>query len=174
MPLGLSLKLPHDSATVQSLNKARWNKERAKQHADFYTIGYSGRDITTFVELIRNAGVSTVVDVRQYPVSMYKPEFSKSNLRGALEGSGVQYIHRPLLGVPREVRASSIGKANRDDIWLWYDANVVAKFIRNLHDFFNAAEHPVALLCVEADPTACHRHRLALALERKGLHGFDL
>ncbi|MBI2166493.1 MAG: DUF488 domain-containing protein [Chloroflexi bacterium] len=174
MPLGLSLKLPEESHQVQADNKVRWNKERAKEPADFYTIGYSGRNIATFVELVREASVSTVIDIRQYPVSMYKPEFSKSNLHGALEGCGVQYIHWPLLGVPREVRASSIGKADRTNIWLWYDTNVVANFIKNLHDFFNSAEHPVALLCVEADPTACHRHRLAIALERKGLHSFDL
>ena len=39
---------------------------------------------------------------------------------------------------------------------------------------FGVADHPVAFMCVELDPTACHRHRLSLALEEQGLRGFDL
>jgi hypothetical protein len=30
------------------------------------------------------------------------------------------------------------------------------------------------MMCMEADPVECHRHRLFLALEKQGLRGFDL
>lgn len=72
--------------------------------------------------------------------------------------------------MPCEVRVQAIETGTREAIWSWYDENVTF----SLDSFFNVADHPIALLCVEIDPTSCHRHRLALSLERSGLHGYDL
>jgi hypothetical protein len=36
------------------------------------------------------------------------------------------------------------------------------------------ATTPVAMMCMECDPTECHRHRIFIALEEQGLRGFDL
>lgn len=169
------LKLPTQSLRVQMSNKALWNEERSTETADFYTLGYMGRDIDEFVSLVKSARVSTVIDIRHAAVSMYKPAFSKRNLQQYLERNGVHYLHLPSLGVPRDIRGRAIETGSRDDIWEWYDSYVVERFVgRNLNDFFNAADHPIALMCVELDPTACHRHRLFLALERNGLRGFDI
>jgi uncharacterized protein (DUF488 family) len=105
---------------------------------------------------------------------MYRPEMSKSNFRERIHHVGLQYLHVPELGVPRDIRAKAISTQTRDTIWQWYDSYVVERFLlKNLHWFLNI-EHPVALLCVECDPTECHRHRLFLELERQGLQGFDL
>ncbi len=106
---------------------------------------------------------------------MYRPELSKNNLRKTVEAHGLQYIHMPELGVPRDIRAKAIETGTRDIIWEWYDENVVQSYIgSNLHRFLNGIEHPAALMCVEIDPKDCHRHRLFLALEALGLRGFDL
>lgn len=169
------LLIPEQPLRVQLANKMRWNRQRSQAEADFYTIGYAGRTIGQFTRLLLDAGVSTIVDVRQNAVSPYKPEFSKTRLRKHLETYGLQYLHRADLGVPRDIRAKAIGRQNRDPIWSWYDSNVVATFLgSNLDEFFNWAEHPIAFMCVESDPYACHRHRLAIALERHGLKGYDL
>ncbi len=105
---------------------------------------------------------------------MYKPDFSRSNFQRILEGAGLEYLHTPQLGVPRDIRARAIATGNREVIWDWYDEIVVKPFLqKNLHEFMNL-NHPVALMCVEADPTECHRHRLFQALEDNGLQGFDL
>lgn len=169
------LALPSDPASVQRQNKARWNEARSQESADFYTIGYAGRTIGDVIEALHTTGVTTLIDVRHAPVSMYKPDFSKTNLQRHLEAAGVLYLHFPHLGIPREIRSLAIGKESRDDLWEWYDRCVVDQFIgNNLHYFLNAADHPVALMCLETDPTSCHRHRLGLALERLGLRGFDL
>ena len=85
------------------------------------------------------------------------------------------YFHAGHLGVPRTVRALAVGQNGREIIWDWYDKNVASPIMgHNLHWFFNAVDHPIALMCTELDPTACHRHRLSLALERWQLKGFDL
>lgn len=169
------LKLPEKSVVEQKRSKESWNLEHCAAHPDFYTVGYSGRNLDSFINTLKQAGVVTLVDIRFTPLSRFKPEFSKNNLKKAMEVHGIQYIHKPNWGVPRDIRAFSIGKATRDDIWHWYDSNVVPVVAKkNLDEFFNSMDHPIALMCVEHDPTECHRHRIFLALERIGLRGCDL
>jgi uncharacterized protein (DUF488 family) len=106
---------------------------------------------------------------------MYRPDLSKSNFHRLLKAQAIDYLHLPALGVPRDIRAKAIATGTRQVIWDWYAAHVVPSFVgRNLTQFFNLAEHPVAFLCTERDPTECHRHLLFSALEAKGLRGFDL
>jgi uncharacterized protein (DUF488 family) len=170
-----ALALPTESMTVQLQNREAWNDVRSSETADFFTIGYAGRTVRDIIRLLTSHGVATLVDIRYTPISQYRPEFSKRNLQAAVESAGLSYLHVPSLGVPRDIRGRAVGEADRTAIWLWYDQYVVDRFARrNLHFFFNAADHPVAFMCVEADPTSCHRHRLSRGLERVGLRGFDL
>jgi uncharacterized protein (DUF488 family) len=167
--------MPTQPLTVQMQNREDWNNSRSRDEADFFTIGYMRRSITDVIEALADAGVTTLIDIRRNAVSMYKPDFSKRNLQRYLRSSGLEYLHLPDIGVPRHVRALSVGKGHRQDIWAWYDNVVVPEIAgRNLTRFFNAFEHPIALMCLELDPTECHRHRLALALERVGLQSYDL
>lgn len=169
------LKLPADSPKVQAAKKQAWNTPRSIDESDFYTVGYSGRTIDTFIDALEQAGIVTLIDIRHTPVSRYKPDFSKRNLERHLAGHGIEYLHCPDLGVPRDIRSRTVNRSGREAIWEWYDEHVVPTVAsRNLHWFFNSAAHPVALMCTEIDPTACHRHRLALAWGRQGLRFFDL
>jgi uncharacterized protein (DUF488 family) len=175
MPQANRLKLPTASAKQQALNKLLWNDGRSAAAADFFTIGYTGRKTEELISALQSAGVRTLIDVRQIPVSMYRPDLSKSNLRKIVEAAGMHYVHMPELGVPRDIRAKAIETGTRDVIWTWYDRYVVEPYMgANLHHFLNSVEHPVAMMCVEIDPGECHRHRLFLALEQMGLRGFDL
>jgi uncharacterized protein (DUF488 family) len=169
------VEIPQPSTAVQAQRKAQWNEVRPAETADFYTIGYSGRSITDFLAALADHGIQTVLDIRHSAHSVHKPSFSKQNLEGSLKDAGIYYRHVPELGVPREVRLLAIDDGGRDSIWAWYDQYVVGRYIRgNLHRFLNANEHPVAMMCLELDPTSCHRHRLALRLERLGLRSHDL
>lgn len=175
MPQENRLKLPSSSAKQQAENKAIWNESRCPDAANFYTLGYTGRKLDDLLGLLVSHDVRTLVDIRQNPVSMYRPELSKTNLKRAVEARGLLYTHLPELGVPRDIRAKAIEAGTRDVIWQWYDQYVVSSYLGyNLHRFLNTIEHPVALMCVEIDPQECHRHRLFLALEDMGLSGFDL
>ena len=126
------------------------------------------------IATLKDAGVKCVLDIRYNPVSMYRPELSKSNFEKLLAGFGLSYFHLREWGVPRDVRAKAVQAGTRETIWDWYDGSVVERFFeKNLHRFLNL-EHPVAMMCMEQDPCECHRHRLFIALERHGLRGFDL
>jgi len=169
------LTLPSAPARQQAENKAAWNQLRSVDAAHFFTLGYTGRKLDDLLDALVTAGVRTLLDIRQNAVSMYRPELSKSNLQRAVEARGLEYVHVPELGVPRDIRAQAIASGTRQVIWDWYDDNVAAPYVgRNLHHFLNSVEHPVAMMCAELDPTECHRHRLSTALEGHGLKGFDL
>lgn len=169
------LNLPSGSAKQQVANRAAWNEVRRSDEADFFTLGYTGRKTEEVLDALVGAGVRTLIDIRQNPISMYRPDLSKSNWQRALEKRGITYVHAPELGVPRDIRAKAIATGTRDVIWKWYDEHVVEPYVgRNLHHFLNSVEHPVAMMCTETDPTECHRHRLAVVLEQHGLRGFDL
>ena len=173
MPQANRLNLPSAPVKQQIASKADWNESRSPEEADFFTLGYSGRKTEEILELLKQHGVQTVLDIRQHAVSMYRPELSKANLAKLLEDNGMHYEHLPELGVPRDIRAKAIETGSREVIWHWYDEYVVPSLL-NLHTFMNGFEHPVALMCTEIDPHECHRHRLSLALEGMGLNGFDL
>jgi uncharacterized protein (DUF488 family) len=168
------LKLPTKPARLRAESKALWNEGRSAERADFFTVGYEGRTTDDLFDKLRASGVQCVVDIRYNPVSMYRPELSKSNLQQALERTGIAYFHLREWGVPRDIRARAVERGTRETIWEWYDRSVVdPHFRRNLHRFLNLG-FPVAMLCMECDPKECHRHRIFMALENQGLRGFDL
>lgn len=167
-------KLPTPSIKEQIARRSAWNSVRSVDEADFFVAGYQGRSIDEILSTLRRAGVATLVDIRYNPVSMYRPEVSKSNLERAASEAGVSYLHIREWGVPTEVRHEATDSGTMDGIWRWYDTNVVDYwFNRNVDRFMNL-HHPIALMCTECDPTSCHRHRAALALESRGLRCYDL
>jgi uncharacterized protein (DUF488 family) len=177
MPQAHRLALPTLPVKQQVENKILWNDARSLEEANFFTIGYTGRKTEDIIDVLHKNGVRTLVDIRQNPVSMYRPELSKNNLANLLAKHGLNYIHFPQLGVPRDIRAMAIESGTRNIIWDWYDEHVIGDFFgsgRNLHFFLYCVDHPVALMCTEIDPQECHRHRLSLALEGMGMRGFDL
>ena len=168
------LKLPTKSVRARAESKALWNEARSAERADFFTIGYEGRTTKDLFDALTQAGVQCVLDIRYNPVSMYRPDLSKGNLQKALERADIAYFHIREWGVPRDIRARALQSGTRETIWEWYDQSVIAShFRRNLHQFLNLG-YPVAMMCMECDPTECHRHRIFMALESQGLRGFDL
>src|SRR5947209_7088458 len=110
------LKLPTRAARVQAERRALWNEARSSRGADFYTLGYAGRTAADIVTLAKDAGMRSIVDIRFNPVSMYKPELSKTNFRRSVEVAGLLYHHVPKLRVPRHIRARAIDAGTRQAI----------------------------------------------------------
>ena len=72
-----------------------------------FTIGHSTRSWEDFLSLLREAGVSTVVDVRRFPASRRYPHFGGPALARALAEAGIGYVHELDLGGRRGPREGS-------------------------------------------------------------------
>ena len=131
-----------------------------KKKLHIFTIGYEGITVNDLIEALQKAGVERVIDVRALPLSR-RPGFSKTPLRAALEGVGIDYVHLRALGTPAEGR-SAARKGQHALLAQIYagqlelpEAVVQAEQMRDL-----AEEKPSALLCFERNAEQCHRSLL--------------
>lgn len=65
-----------------------------------FTIGYQGRDIGNFIEVLKKIEVNLLIDARFSAESQYKPEFSGEILKRELERNNIKYEHHPELRHP--------------------------------------------------------------------------
>src|SRR5215475_13146854 len=73
----------------------------------FFTIGHSTRPIAPFVDLLKDANVGLVVDVRKVPRSRTNPQYNMDALPRSLMESQIGYEHIAALGGLRG-RASDV------------------------------------------------------------------
>jgi uncharacterized protein (DUF488 family) len=134
-----------------------------------FTIGHSTRTLDEFVELLRAAGVTLVVDVRRFPGSRRHPQFGAERLASGLAEAGIAYRHEPALGGRRRPRPDSVNTFWRNDQFRGYaDHMASAEFAAALAALRTAAEQPTAILCAEAYWRQCHRQLIADAMEAAG------
>lgn len=164
------IELPEEPMEAQFHNKIMWNLRRIDGH-NFYTIGFARRTMEQILELLKVRHIRTLMDVRRNPRSMFRPEFNKENLVNILKENGIEYVHYPELGVPEDSRRKLAETGDYEWFFGWYDDNILPN-LKNIN--FRVLASPMAIMCVELDPTKCHRHRIALALEKQGLRGYDL
>ncbi len=129
-----------------------------------YTVGYEGLDIDSFLSLLAENDIETVVDVREMPLSR-KPGFSKKSLANVLNLSGREYVHMVDLGCPKLVR----DRYREDGNWKRYTEGFM-KHLKTQDDAIAelsalAATSNCALLCYEADSNFCHRSMVASAVK---------
>ena len=139
-----------------------------------FTIGYEGTTVGEFVTALQNAGVRRVIDVRALPLSR-RPGFSKTALRGALEQSGIEYVHLKALGTPADGRAAARAGRHADLERIYAGQLELAEAsAQSAQMLALAEEEPSALLCMEREPGHCHRTLLldAVAPEAEVVHLF--
>lgn len=129
-----------------------------------FTIGYEKLLPGALVAELQAAGVRRLIDVRFRPQSR-RPGMSKTRLAALLAEHGIAYEHRRALGTPPDLRA--LYRAGRTaEAAAAYGEHVEATAAAELDRL--AAElgdgPPTALLCLEADPAACHRSVITAAL----------
>ena len=127
-----------------------------------FTIGYEGKDIEEYVQVLEENMVKVVVDVRRNPISR-KYGFSKTRMRETLASEGIDYIHFSELGIESERRRSLKTRADYNALFLWYENEVLDKEKVVLGEIINriTSDKRVALTCFEADPTFCHRSKVS-------------
>ncbi|HCZ07032.1 MAG TPA: DUF488 domain-containing protein [Thermotogae bacterium] len=129
-----------------------------------FTVGYEGRSIAEFLELLKTNGVETVIDVRELPMSR-KPGFSKNRLQKIREEEGIEYVSAKQLGNPYR-RSLKSGEATWEEVKPLFE-----EYIRDNLDAVEevvkmSRSKNVCLLCFEKDPNACHRSVIASIIEK--------
>ncbi len=129
------------------------------------TIGYEGRNLEQYLELVREAGVTLLCDVRRDPVSR-KPGFSKRRLEQACAAADIRYVHLRELGIAKERRQDVRTAADYEALFAWYMQEALpaqAEAVARIRGWIEDGER-VALTCYERDPARCHRRLVAEAV----------
>lgn len=127
------------------------------------TVGYEGASLAEFLATLRAAGVTTLLDVRELPLSR-RPGFSKRALGEALGTVGIAYRHERELGSPKDIRNQL--RANGDYSQYFASFKTYLKHQQPLlRALAESLEGSVALMCFERDPSTCHRSVVARHLE---------
>jgi uncharacterized protein (DUF488 family) len=136
------------------------------------TIGYEGRAQHDLIELLVDAGITLLVDVRIRAQSR-KPGFSKSTLAAGLAAVEIGYEHLRGLGTPLDIRAEfRAGNTEhaRERYRAYLHGDPEARI--ELETLAELCERErVAILCFEHDPRVCHRAVVAEELLRD--HGIS-
>jgi uncharacterized protein (DUF488 family) len=135
-----------------------------------YTIGYEKATLGDVLATLAGAGVATLIDVRDRPISR-RPGFSKRQLEAAIEEAGMRYLSLRALGTPPEGREAA-RRRDWDRFWHIVETRLAGPEAElALHEAATTAKQGASvLLCYEADWRCCHRRRVAeLLVER---HGF--
>ena len=128
----------------------------------FYTIGYGNRVHNVFFEIIKNAGIKTVLDIRE-KASGWSPFYRltkkyDTGIVGKLAEINVDYIWLPDFGNPfRNNKNWRSDYANLLD--LKWDKHV-SKLV--------ATKHPACLMCGCLRVENCHREIIAQKLKVLG------
>lgn len=136
-----------------------------------WTIGHSTRPLDEFTSLLRENGVTRLVDVRALPRSRYNPQYNGHALRTSLPAAGIAYDHRPELGGHRMPRPDSPNLGFKEEAFRGYaDYMQTAEFDAALTALMEqGGQSPLAIMCAEADPLHCHRRLISDALTLRGV-----
>lgn len=120
-----------------------------------FTIGYEGRSIDEYLDILIHNGVKLLIDVRANGVSM-KPEFSSKRLSGYCTLVGIGYKHHSAIGIASEKRKGTYNKADLFGEYLQELRNDKANDLVNIYDDALIGKR-VAFTCFEREPQDCHR-----------------
>ena len=133
-----------------------------------FTIGYEGRSIEVYLNLLIRGGVTLLCDVRRNAISR-KYGFSKTTLERACTGVGIRYEHLPELGIESSRRRGLKTEADFKGLFKEYVQESLPNqndALETIHSWLRSGES-VALTCFELEAGQCHRHCVANALEKK-------
>jgi len=128
----------------------------------FFTIGHAARPFAAFIELLNEAEIRLVVDVRTAPRSRTNPQFDRETIAGSLATFGIEYRHIAALGGLRPRQKQIPANTNA----FWQNQN-----FHNYADYAMSREFQLALdelrgwgraercaiMCAETLWWRCHR-----------------
>ena len=133
-----------------------------------YTVGHSTHQLDYFLELLKEYGVTCLIDVRSVAASSYNPQYNKEPLTNFLKRNGIQYLHF----------AEEFGARHNDPDLLDDEGKVDFAKVRKSWAFKNGVERiwqgldkgfTISLMCSESEPFDCHRFSMvSIALDKDG------
>ena len=147
--------------TINAKKLENRREKRPEGKGAVYTAGYEGLHIDGFLNILLEAGIRQVIDVRGNPVSR-RYGFHKSTLSKLCENLDLQYKHVPEVGIPSESRANLRHSSDYTLLFQNYQKKVLVNqqdAIKRISDWMTS--RPSVLVCMEANPCFCHRSHLA-------------
>lgn len=154
--------LSGDQVTLGRIESARPSENRVA----LFTIGYEGRSIERYLNLLIGECVVVLCDIRKNAMSR-KYGFSKKTLDNACKGVGIRYVHRQQLGIASRKRKNLRTAKDRFTLFLDYQCNVLPRqraILLEIIRWLRAGES-VVLTCYERDAIMCHRNSVTCALQ---------
>ncbi len=156
--------------TEEDFNKLD-NYRSFEDEITLFTIGYQGITLEAYLNKLIKNNIKVLCDVRKNALSM-KYGFSKSQLKNACNGVGIEYIHIPEVGIDSEQRQELKTQTDYDILFEEYKNLNLKKSIDSQTEILNLLKknRRIALTCFEADICQCHRKHLSEAITN--LKGF--
>ncbi len=146
-----------------TVNSKLVKKPNKKTSQAFFTIGYEGKDIDRFLDILIHNEIQIVIDVRNNPFSM-NFAFIKNKLESYLKKVNIEYIHFPELGIPGKLRKNLDTAEDYESLFKLYNTDIFNE--PNFKKILDTAKNKRAvLLCMEQDVQNCHRSVLSSKLE---------
>jgi uncharacterized protein (DUF488 family) len=127
------------------------------------SVGHGVVTETSFGDLVRGAGISTVMDVRRFPGSRHNAQFAHDEMARWLPTAGIDYQWVPALGGRRKASPDSLNVGLHNLQFRAYaDHMATAEFAMAVSELKEAtARSSVAVMCSESVWWRCHRRLLA-------------
>lgn len=141
-----------------------------------YTIGHSTRPIEEFIELLKENGVTQLVDIRTIPRSRHNPQYEQTALEQSLPEAHITCTYMPELGGLRPKVKGSVNMGWRNASFRNYaDYMQTLEFADGIDKLIMLAkQQPTAIMCAEAVPWRCHRSLVGDALLVRGVDVEDI
>ena len=140
---------------------------------ELFTIGYEGREIDEFVDLLKQFNISRLIDVREMPISR-KRGFSKYALHDRLENENIEYIHMKALGNPSYIRNKLKSDLDYDSFFKEYGKYLSKnkEVIKEVYQFIS--DEVSCIMCFERFPEKCHRQVIANKIKKLDINGLKI
>jgi uncharacterized protein (DUF488 family) len=126
----------------------------------FYTIGHSTRSLDELIAALAGQGITTLADVRAFPMSRRLPHFNRESLESELPKQGISYVWMKELGGRRKkILQDSPNLGLRNDSFRNYaDYMMTAEFAQEIERLLQLASlGKTAYMCAERVYFQCHR-----------------
>lgn len=127
-----------------------------------YTVGHSTYTTNELLEMLKEASIDYLVDIRAFPYSKKHPQFNGDVLSDVLNNHDIKYQHIEQLG-GRRGQSGEVGETlnaawNNVSFHNYADYTLEDDFKYGIETLLSIAkQYNVAIMCSERHPARCHR-----------------